>query len=565
MEQRILNRINTNNICRELMKDTHDKTYLISMIFQACLKKRYIEENDYNKNIIEEVGLNYNFSNHNHERIEEMLNEFSYEELKNITKYLIRDYDASYDFRESPITQSNELNNLVIDLLKINKEDDKIFDFGFGEGNFLFSLLDRVEEDGIKIKSISGCEILHRLYWMTKMTFAILNYKNVDINLVDCDGLKEKSFDFNKGFVFPPFCVKGFNEGYKSSLDENIVFSSRVSNEWLFIDKMLTSSKDFERVVTILHPRCLYNIADDNYKRMLIKNGLIEGIIELPNNLFGGTTIKTYIVVFSKNNKEIKYVDASNMIEEQERKGLKVVLDNKKIFDAFNSNDVKKVNNQELLKKDDLNLTRFSNVEVNFKKAATLSSVAEVFTGSQYTLKNFEKYLCNNEKECTYKLIASNDIDEYTVNWDGLNMINNDDQKLEKFAVQKNDVIITSKSSKVKIAVVDFDPKIKCIVTGGMLIVRPDVTKLNPFYLKLFLESDVGAEILKSIQKGGGYIVTITGNNLANIKINLLDIDKQNEIADKYVDKLSSLLAYKQLISDIETSLGNLYQDECED
>ena len=565
MAEKFVNKFNESFVCRELMRENHDKTYVVSMIFETCLKNKYIEDNDENKNINAEISLNFNFSKHNHKKIEECLSKFSYEELKNITKYLIRDFDAYYDFRESPITQSNELNNLVIELLKINKENDKIFDFGFGEGNFLFSLLDKAEKDEIKIKSISGCEILHRLYWMTKMSFAILNYKNININLIDCDGLKEKSFDFNKGFVFPPFCIKGFNEGYKSSLDEDMVFSSRVSNEWLYIDKMLTSSKDFERVVTILHPRCLYNIADDEYKRVLIKNGLIEGIIELPNNLFGGTTIKTYVVVFSKNNTEIKFVNASTMIQEQERKGLKVILDDKKIFDAYNSNDVKKISNEELLKRDDLNLTWFSDVEIEFKNEALLSSVAEVFTGSQYTLRNFEKYLCNDEKKCTYKLIASNDIDEYSINWDGLNMINSDDQKLEKFAVQKNDVIITSKSSKVKIAVVDFNPKIKCIVTGGMIIVRPDTSKLNPYYLKVFLESNIGVKILKSIQKGGSFIFTISANNLANIKINLLDIDKQNEIADKYTDKLSSLLAYKQLINDIENSLNNLYQDECED
>ena len=566
MANKLLKKDEIKNTCNGIMQSCSDKTYVICKIFQICFDKKYIDNSEvnvslYNKN---ESFFDLNNLRKEYKNVANILNNLTYDELKDLTKYLVIDYRDNSYFKNSPITQSHELNNLIFDLLSLNKEGDKVFDFGFSEGNFLLSTLDRAEKEGINIASISGCEIIHRFCMMTNMVFAILNYKNTNINLIDCDGVQGKDFVFNKGFVFPPFGLR-YYEDYKIQLDDNIIFNTRISSEWLFIDKMINASKEFDKIVAILLPRCLYNIADENYKKSLIKKGLIEGIIELPNNLFDGTTLKAYVVIFSRNNKEVKFVNASNMIKLQTKKGSSIILDNNRIFESYNSNDVEKVSNETLLKRDELNLTHISEMNLNFKNSVALSSVAEVFTGSQYTLKNFEKYLCDDEKKCTYKLIASNDIDEYSVKWDTLNMINTDDQKLEKFAVQKNDVIITSKSSKVKIAVVDFNPKIKCIVTGGMIIVRPDTSKLNPYYLKVFLESNIGVEILKSIQKGGSYIVTISANNLANIKINLLDINKQNEIADIYTDKLSSLLAYKQLIDDIETSLSNLYQDECED
>ena len=489
----------------------------------------------------------------------------TYEDLKEITKFLTINYSSSEYFRYSGPSQSSELNELIIDCLKLNKENESVFDFGFAQGNFLVSLLNRAEKEGLKINKVSGCETLHSFYSMTKMVFSILDYKNINIDLVNCDGLKSGEFTFTKGFAFPPFGIRGFSEDYKAELNAYFNLVGKVSYEWMIVDRMLGYSSDFDRIAVILSPKCLYNSNDNEYRKFLIENGLVEGIIELPNNLFEETTIKTYLVIFSKNNKEVRYVNASTMIKEQTKKYEKVVLDNKKIFETYNSKDVAKVSNEELLKRDELNLTRLSELKLDFKNAVTLSSVAEIITGSQYTLKNFEKYLCNNKKDCTYKLIASNDIDEYSINWSNLKMINSNDQKLDKFVVRKNDVIITSKSSKVKIAVVEEDPDVKCIVTGGMFIVRPDTAKLNPYYLKVFLESSVGTEILKSIQKGFSYIVSITIGNLENIKINLIGINKQNAIADKYIDKLTSLLAYKKQINDIETSLSNLYQDECED
>ncbi len=50
-------------------------------------------------------------------------------------------------------------------------------------------------------------------------------------------------------------------------------------------------------------------------------------------------------------------------------------------------------------------------------------------------------------------------------------------RKFDKFAVKFGDVIVTSKSSKIKTVVIDIEPKEKILVTGGMLIVRPQSDK----------------------------------------------------------------------------------------
>ena len=169
-----------------------------------------------------------------------------------------------------------------------------------------------------------------------------------------------------------------------------------------------------------------------------------------------------------------------------------------------------------------------------------------------------------SDKITGYKILTSSDIEDGFVNWKELQNIDYKGTKFDKFAVQKNDVIVTSKSSKVKTVVVDIEPKEKILVTGGMIIVRPDVEKLDPTFLKIYLDSKQGQLALKSIQKGT-VIITLNSKDLSNILIPDIDIKKQREKSELYNNKLSTLLAYKREIAKIENNLSNFYFDEFEE
>ena len=85
------------------------------------------------------------------------------------------------------------------------------------------------------------------------------------------------------------------------------------------------------------------------------------------------------------------------------------------------------------------------------------------------------------------------------IQWDTLNSIINPDKKIFKFALKKDDIVLTSKSSKVKIAIVDCETKDNIILTGGMLCIRPNTDLIKPEYLKMFLDSKKGKEILADV------------------------------------------------------------------
>ena len=108
------------------------------------------------------------------------------------------------------------------------------------------------------------------------------------------------------------------------------------------------------------------------------------------------------------------------------------------------------------------------------KNGAELKNLADVFIGSQYTLGIFEKKGLISDKKTEYRILTSSDIENEMIRWEELHYIDMKDDKFDKFAIQYGDVVVTSKSSKVKTAVVDIVPEEKILVTGGMLIVRPD-------------------------------------------------------------------------------------------
>ena len=86
-----------------------------------------------------------------------------------------------------------------------------------------------------------------------------------------------------------------------------------------------------------------------------------------------------------------------------------------------------------------------------------------------------------------YKIITSSAIQDGLIDWLNVQSIDNDDHKLDKYALKTNDLIITSKSSKVKMAVVDIKLEEKFIVTGGMIVVRPKIEKIKSHLSKKYI------------------------------------------------------------------------------
>lgn len=536
---------------------------IISNAYKYLIDKQIIKSNnDELLSVADE--LNQQISSQALNEMQALFDEVGLEGIREFVYYLLSGKrNGSRSFIE---TSNNNLCQLAIDLLEIdNRGGDILLDLGSGVGNFLANAYKDSKNRNYVFKNLFGVEMISEQANISKMALSILTDGSVYPKITIGNALDKFEYPYTKGYVFPPLGMrKLLNEDVrKSFLFPELYLTNRNTGEWLFIDNLL-SQLNGGRAVAIVTGKALFNNADLEYRNMLIEKGLLEGIIELPAGSLSFTGIKAYMLVFSKNNKEVRFVDASNVVSADNKKYVNLELPVNVIKELYYSKEVKVKPAKELI--DAANLTP-STIMLDVKKiknGVELKEVAEVFMGNQYTLGVFESKGMLSDKKTGYRILTSGDIEDGIVHWDKLQSIIYNDTKFDKFAVKYGDIVMTSKSSKVKTVVVDIEPKEKILVTGGMLIIRPDLTKLNPTYFKMFIDSSIGQNVLKSIQKGS-YIVTISASSLSTIEIPLIDIEKQEAKAEKYNAELSTLVAYKNEIKRIENSLKNLFEDDEED
>lgn len=481
-----------------------------------------------------------------------------YNLLKDKTKKFNRDsYEINavvlsvFRFVDSRLNVSNVfLSDLVAHLLDIQKPD-VVVDFGSGVASFL-SLIAASYDEPLMRHELRGVEINSEDADLSKMVLEMCGAK---YEIRNADFLKaniDKFYQFDKGYAFPPIGLRA--DLSIVDIEKKELINNRTSSEWLFVLKALEGLKENGKLVALLPDGALFKASDTRVRQYLLEEGLIEGIISLPANAFSDSNIKLSLVILSKGNKSFKYVDGEELLKDLPIKGLNSEEASTDLFTAYNLQEVKKysLGNVENVY---FNLSLNSIMENESDSSLpVLSDVAEVIRGSNMTLSNFKDEIF--EGESNYQILTSSDIQENgIINYGKLVNIGGG-KKYDKFVLQKGDVIVTSKSTRVKVAAINIEPTKKIVVTGGMIIIRPNKNKLDGTYLKLYLDSEKGRRALSAIQKGTT-IVTISFENLLRIRLDLPSIKQQEEISSHYKIMNAQFEAAKRELDLMEKEITN--------
>ena len=532
----------------DFSRDSDEKfNALILQIYKNLTSKNIIESD---KKLLEYVGLNLNKETLD-SRVESILEEVTLEEIKTLINELTENFYLINRFE----SYSNKgLAKFLFQTIYSNCKGD-FFDIGCGRGFFLLNALTLNFKLGVKNKYF-GMDINAGDLAIAKMILNILGCDDCQLFRGDILDPIDKKFDF--AFTYPPvgFKRKFFSDKkYINYFGEE--FAGNSSGEWLFVDRMLSSLKENGKGVALVFPRTLYNTSDKQYKEKLISSGMLEAIIELPAGLINNVNTKMCLLFFSSCNDKVKFIDASNVLKEKPIQYMNIDFPVDEMINLLNEADgipIGQLNEFTTLMPSSVLLSK----SIKHIKGHQLSSLAEVFNGCQYTLRHFEPMFTNAETKM--RILTSSDIIDGKVDWCNLQKVKLDDKRFLKYSLRKNDLVVTSKSSKVKICLVDEKLGEEIIVTGGMIIIRPDLEKVNPVFLKLFLESEIGQIELKTIQRGS-IIITFTAKDLLKIIIPEVSIEKQELLEKKYKSKYSSYLALKSELERVEVSLNNLYSD----
>lgn len=121
--------------------------------------------------------------------------------------------------------------------------------------------------------------------------------------------------------------------------------------------------------------------------------------------------------------------------------------------------------------------------------------------------------------------INLSDMTEFGIDYDHLKTFAEDLDKVQKYLLETGDVLVASKGTVKKVAVFESQD-FPVVASSNITVLRP-TEELSGFYLKLFLEFDLGQALLDRTDKGKA-VLNISTAQLLEIPVPHIPLVKQN-------------------------------------
>lgn len=443
--------------------------------------------------------------------------------------------------------------NLSLKLLG-NMTDKKVCDFCCGTGGFLVNSYLANNEGNyfgvdINVEAINICKIKNK----------ILGNK-MDIFIGSMFEESDNKYDII--FSNYPFGLdsKTLVDYIKSRKDIYPRLNKR-SSDWVFNCKIIEELNENGKAVVIMTNGSVSNITDMKIKKYFIENGYIETIISLPANLFNSTTIPTTLMVLSKNNKKVRMVDASRQYQQERRRNIMSDENIDNILQSVHSDTEISivVSNEEIIENDaNLNPRRYIDKPIEYQNGVALETVIKSITrGAPCKASELDAISSKSETDYQY-LMLSNIQDGYIK--DELPCITKIEEKYERYCIKNNSLVISKMGAPIKMAVVHVDEHKQVLANGNLYVIELDETKVNPYYLKAFFNSEEGLNALNRIMVGAT-LPSIPVNELKTLTIPLPSLEIQNEIAKNYINALDEIKILNLKLERAKNKLNQIYSE----
>jgi len=450
------------------------------------------------------------------------------------------------------ITTPSEIGDLLVALIQ---PEGSIYDGATGLGGFLIKAA--AVSEGHKV-TLYGQEMNEETWILCRMNLILHGLYNVEISLSDTlsSPLMTHENDlrrFDTILMDPPF---GANWNKKKAEDDifgrfRFGIPSASNSDMAFVQHAIHTLAEGGRAALVVSHGALFRSIEQQIRRALVLEDLIEAVIGLPPALYQQTKIPVTVLVINKD-------------KAKERKGKILLIHAEEFFEkGRGQNHLREIDIERIIN----TYTHFSRLEnysiivdaaaieakewkltpkVYFEKREVDAPVGKVrVTIDHYekesltiTLKEISEDIFRGiqlpggneteEKQPTYKVVNMSDIQDGQINIDGLSNITIEDYKRAKrFELRKGDVVLSARGMNTKVAVVPESDEI--IILSHNLIgvrLRPQV---DPLFLKAFLESPIGMYYLNKYLVGS-MVPVLLQTDLENMLIPNISLDKQKNI-----------------------------------
>ena len=473
---------------------------------------------------------------------------------KTIASYILNS-ELTTDSRGFTATPSSVI-TLALELLEIHDED-KVADLGAGCGGFIVSAYK--ENSNADYYAI---EIQNNLAAIAAIRAELLG-QNVTVEQGNMFSIYNTDLRFNKIFANYPFMINTMNE--KSTFVDKLSYTvpKTRSSDWLFNLLLLETLCENGRAIGIMTSGGCFNSADRNMREFFVRNGYIEAIIALPERLFSDTNIATEMVLLSKENKDIRMVDATKLCKKGRRQSEFTDEHIRKIIAALKTdNDYSRLVSLQELEDDGYNLdpTKRLVKPVKIENGTLFGDLIKNITrGAQLDAEKLDEM--TSTEQTSYQYLMLRDIQDGIIN-ETLPFLKYIETRLEKYCVTSGTLVMSKNGAPFKVAIVgDLSGK-ALLANGNLYVIELDETRIRPFYLKAFFESEMGARILNNISVGTAMPV-IQVEALKSITVPCPTLEEQERLEAQYLQSMEAIKTLRsQLASAIEVSKNFFREDE---
>lgn len=452
----------------------------------------------------------------------------------------------------SPSITEDCLSELVIKLHE-GRSNKKIIDLCSGKGQFL-----SMAANSYKNSELFGVEIAMPNVIESRMLLDMMSAKfsffTEDLFSIPCVP--------NYDLVFLDFPWRmGTHQDICEDKDGVFTFENIKKNTyWSFAGKAINSINENGRAYVLMPTGALNSTLDEKIRKQVIDKGLLEMSISLPAGTRFFTNIDYSLLVFSKGNENVKMVDATSFCTKGSKKKLKV----NDIINAINNNSseyVKIIDNSTITENSyKLNSQPYFMEKIIVPHAKQLRTVAKTFRGIQYSSK---QYTDLGPGEGKYSVVKISDINDDFLDCSRLSTVDMTEDKVQKYLLKVNDILIVSKGYGLKLAYVKDLCGKQVIPTGNLNVIRVKNGDVLPLYLYIFLMSSKGQALLEQ-NLAGASIKSLSKKALDEMDIPAIDLDTQEVIENRYLVLQDKIEKLKKELKNSEEKRSNIFESEVE-
>ena len=492
------------------------------------------------------------------EDIKKLQNAFDTDSLEAVLLF----YEPSGVKAESDATPVG-ISTLARRLLRI-KPGDEIADFGTGRGSFLRECY--IDEPNAHYY---GNEINAYSKEIAAIRADLLG-GDIEIEQGSILDMEKLGHRFTAAFSNYPFGMRTSAAfGKKSKLIEQMIyepaFSKSVSMDWIFNRAIYNTIGGPGRVVCIMTNGSTWNSLDAGARKHFIANGIVEAVIALPERIFENTNIGTTMIILSHGHSTVKMVDARNMCHKGRRLNVITDEDVEKILNCVDQEGAfsKLVECSEIAENDYvLNPARYLDGPATFNNGIQFESLIKTISrGAQLTADQLDQMVSSTPTDVQYLMLSN--IQDGIIE-DDLPYLTGLEKKLDKYCIKNNMLIISKNGAPFKIAVAELSEKRKVLANGNLYIIELDESKVDPYYLKAFFDSDAGIAALKSIVVGA-VIPSIGVEQLKKIMIPIVPLEEQHRIAEQYRVRITEVKLLRRKLDKALSGMKHVFDDAGEE